>query len=120
MLSMDAAHNARLDSEGDKDEWEEIDTYQGITDTAENYPTHEASAFRIEAVDDEADDDEPAIDDRGRQIIQAISRARGGEEYKHIAADLEYGEDWVGNVYRQWRDQDRHTELVPKADASDD
>jgi len=34
--------------------------------------------------------------------------------YKEIASGLSYSSDWVGKVYRSWRDENRHTEIVPK------
>jgi hypothetical protein len=36
-----------IESEGGKDEWQELDTYQGLTDTADTYGEYQASDFEV-------------------------------------------------------------------------
>ncbi len=104
-----------LESDGGKDKFTEAGDYKGLTDTAETYSEHEASEFDIIMEDKEGDEQPSAEDvDKQRQIKTAIKLCQEGMPYKEVAAGLDYGEDWVGKVYRNWRDQDRHTELVPK------
>jgi len=45
-----------LETPGGKDKWTEAGDYKGLTDTAETYAEHEASAFEI-IMDDDDDDD---------------------------------------------------------------
>jgi len=47
-----------LETPGGKDKWTEAGDYKGLTDTAETYAEHEASAFEI-IMDDDDDDDGP-------------------------------------------------------------
>jgi len=37
-----------------------------------------------------------------------------GDYKEEIASGLSYSSDWVGKVYRSWRGENRHTEIVPK------
>lgn len=109
-----------LRSEGGKDDFEPAAEYQGVTDTAETYPEREASSFNIVMKDDEDDEDgseslEPSKADHIRLSIKMCER---GLSYAEIAEDVPYGEDWVGKIYRGWRDQDKHTEIVPKGEVS--
>lgn len=110
-----------LESEGGKDMWDEGPTYQGLTDTAENYPEHEPSEFRIEMEDE---DDDNGIDGKDIQkqehIKTAIKAADRGMSYDDAAELVPWSSDWVGKMYRQWRDKNRHTELVPKDTSRDD
>ena len=116
----DPGRATMLESQGGKDEFTEAGDYKGLTDTAENYAEHEASEFEIIMDEDGEGDSEPAAEDvdKQRQIKTAIRLCREGMPYKEVAAGLDYGEDWVGKIYRNWRDQDRHTELVPKEQTS--
>jgi len=104
-----------LESEGGKDEFEEAGDYKGLTDTAETYPEHEASEFAIVMEDDDDDDglDAESVA-KNTEIRTAIKQAQSGMPYKEIASGLSYSSDWVGKVYRSWRDENRHTEIVPK------
>lgn len=51
-----------LESEGGKDEWQELDTYQGITDTAETYDEYQASEFSVSEDYDDDSDSQPTSD----------------------------------------------------------
>ena len=104
-----------LETPGGKDKWTEAGDYKGLTDTAETYAEHEASAFEI-IMDDEDDDDGLDAESVAKktEIRTAIKQAQSGMPYKEIASGLSYSSDWVGKVYRSWRDENRHTEIVPK------
>ncbi|GAA0515049.1 hypothetical protein SAMN04488066_10349 [Halorubrum aquaticum] len=111
-----------LESEGGKDEFTEAGDYKGLTDTAENYPEHEASEFDIILEDDEDGDDAIDVDEVRKQehIATAIRAADGGATYDEVAELVPYSSDWVGKVYRNWRDGKRHTEIVPRENAPAD
>ncbi|RLM62484.1 hypothetical protein, partial [Halorubrum sp. Atlit-26R] len=112
-----------LESEGGKDSWEEGSDYKGLTDTAENYPEHEASEFAIELVDEDDQEGESVdVDDvrKDEHIKTAIKAADSGMKYADVADLVPYTEDWVGKVYRNWNNNNRHTELVPKNNAPAD
>jgi len=110
-----------LDSEGGKDEFEELYSATGITDTAETYSEHEASSFEILGADGDGDDadDGPEPDDirRNEAIKTAINAVRedGGDmAYGDAAALVDYSKEWVGKVFREWRDENQHTAIVSK------
>jgi len=110
-----------LDSEGGKDEFEKLYSAQGITDTNETYSEHEASSFEILGADDDGDDvdDGPEPDDirRNEAIRTAITAVDEQDmSYKQAAALVDYSKEWVGKVYRNWRDEDRHTAIVSKGE----
>ena len=88
-----------LESEGGKDEWEEGQTFQGLTDTAANYPEHEASEFGI-VLDDDGDDDEgpDAEDIQRNQQIATVLRAvvKQGMSKKDAADLVDFSRHWVG------------------------
>ena len=112
-----------LESEGGKDSWEEGSDYKGLTDTAEDYPEHEASEFAIELVDEDDQEGESVdVDDvrKDEHIKTAIRAADSGMKYADVADLVPYTEDWVGKVYRNWNNNNRHTELVPKNNAPAD
>jgi len=104
-----------LETPGGKDKWTEAGDYKGLTDTAETYAEHEASAFEI-IMDDDDDDD-------GLDAESVAKKPRFGPQSsslnpvcrtKRLREGLSYSSDWVGKVYRSWRDENRHTEIVPK------
>lgn len=109
-----------LESEGGKDEFEQLYTAQGITDTSETYSEHEASSFEIVGADDDGDDqegDEIEPDDirRNEAIRTAIQAVEQQDmNYGEAAGLVDYSKEWVGKVYRNWRDENQHTEIVPK------
>lgn len=114
-----------LMSEGGKDVWDEKATYQGITDSAADYDEHEPSEFKVVLEDDDGDDGFEVDDVKKQEHIKtAIKAADRGMSYADIGkqhADdddhlVPYSREWVGNRYREWRDNDLHTELVPKDD----
>lgn len=105
-----------LQSEGGKDDFTASGDYRGLTDTAETYPEHEASEFTISDEEAEGDSDEPDTKDAIKQtnIRAAIESVESGNNYAETAEFVPYSKDWVGKVYREWRDNDEYTELVPK------
>ena len=48
-----------LESEGGKDEWQELETYQGLTDTVERYDEHQASSFEVSDDYDDSNEEQP-------------------------------------------------------------
>jgi len=99
-----------LDSEGGKDTWSGEGTYQGLTDTAESYSEYEASEFRVEEVtDDDGEENVDAEETERREAIKTAVRANtlAGMTYEAIAEDLvDYGDYWVGERVREWKDGD--------------
>jgi len=87
-----------------KDKWTEAGDYKGLTDTAETYAEHEASASEIIMDDDDDDDglDAESVAKTPRFGPQS-KQAQSGMPYKEIARGLSYSSDWVGKVYRSWR-----------------
>jgi len=93
-----------LDSEGDKDDWEQVASYQGITDSAETYPTHEPSGFSIEAgAEDQDDDDENGLENADQ--IERVLQATQDKDMTHEeAADFcDFSRHWVGDKVGEWR-----------------
>ena len=99
-----------LNSEGGKDVWDEAASYQGLTDTAESYAEYEASEFRIvEAVGD--DEEAVGVDvDKAKkqQAIETVVRACIEEDmtYPEASGLVDYGEYWVGERVREFKDGD--------------
>ena len=116
-----------IESEGGQDDLNSADytTYQGITDTRENYQEHEASEFKITVHEDDDSDEvdpEDAAEDAewSTQARTAIKANRpwdddGGMSYREIAENrdlVDYGKGWVGSRVQEWKDG-QHRELVP-------
>jgi energy-coupling factor transporter ATP-binding protein EcfA2 len=97
-----------LESEGGKDEWQELDTYQGLTDTAETYDEYQASEFEVsENYDDEADVDEPDVDPEKRAAIQtALTLAlEEGLSYEKAGETVGYSSSWVSDRVSEYRNK---------------
>lgn len=109
-----------LETEGGKDVWDEGQEYRGLTDSAENYDEHEASEFTVVLEDDDDGDGDLEADDVAKQehIKTAIKAADRGMTYDDAADLVPWSSDWVGKVYRRWRDKNQYTELVPKDEYS--
>jgi len=75
-----------LETPGGKDKWTEAGDYKGLTDTAETYAEHRASAFEI-IMDDDDDDDGLDAESvaKNTEIRTAIKQAQSGMPYKEIA-----------------------------------
>ena len=104
-----------LRSEGGKDSWEEGKTYQGLTDTAASYSEYDPSEFSIILDEDEDDQDdldaeEVQKDEHRRTVILAVEKR--GMNYDEAAEMVPWSSDWVGKVYRAWRDENAYSELV--------
>jgi energy-coupling factor transporter ATP-binding protein EcfA2 len=103
-------HRARLlESEGGKDVWEELNEYQGITDTVENYDEYQASEFEVTGDYDDSDDssgESDAVDPEKRSAIQtALTLALDQDmSYKDAAEAVGYSKTWVANRVREYRD----------------
>jgi hypothetical protein len=104
-----------LASEGGVDDWEHEADYQGLTDTAESYPEREASEFEIMLEDDsEEESADPEEIRKEEHIRTAITAADSGMTYAEVSELVPFTSDWVGKVYRDWTNDNRHTEIVPK------
>lgn len=98
-----------LDSEGDRDEWEVVESFQGITDSTESYPEHEASTFEIDTADTDTESDVKTEKDHA---IQTTLKAKlRGDTHDEAAALLDYGSSWVGDRWREWL-RGEHRDLV--------
>jgi len=91
-----------LETPGGKDKWTEAGDYKGLTDTAETYAEHEASAFEI-IMDDDDDDDGPDAESVAKtprfgpqsSRLNPVCRTRDCEW-----AIISYSSDWVGKVQK--------------------
>jgi len=104
-----------LESEGGQDTWETDTSYQGITDTAESFPTHEASEFRIEMDDDDSDDgDNDEMDPERREAIKTVLRAvvEQGMNKKDAANLVDFGRHWVGDRVTEFEEDGRYQSLI--------
>jgi len=118
-----------IESEGGQDDLNSADesTYQGVSDTRENYAEHEASTFRITLHEDsddgdDVDPDEAASDAeweaQARTAIRAYRPwdADDGMSYREISNKgqelVDYGKGWVRSRVKEW-ERGQHRELVP-------
>jgi hypothetical protein len=111
-----------LTSEGGVDEWDHEADFKGLTDTAESYPEREASSFDIIMDDEEEDDSKTPESIRKEEHIRtAIEACRSGMTYGDVSELVPFSQEWVGKVYRNWKDRKKHTEIVdPKKAPADD
>ena len=116
------------ESPGGEDKREKIGEYQGLTDTRESYPEHEASEFTIaEDVDDSDDSDDVDIEQirRGERVRAYLLDCRpwdddGGISQSDAAAKQGYGSSWSTNRKQEWeRGEWNHLEDVPEPDERD-
>jgi hypothetical protein len=110
-----------LDSEGGKDTWDEAGTFAGLTDTADNYAEYEASEFSIEeAYNEDGERQTMNLDtERKKEAIKTVVRAveNQGMTYDDAAGLVEYGDYWVGERVREWRDGDHDFVPVARSDS---
>jgi hypothetical protein len=96
-----------LDTESDSDDWDEVESYQGLTDTSANYSEYEASEFDIvEIGDDDEQDDGPDADTLvKREHIKTAVKASVVRDmsYSDITELVPYGEYWVGERVREYK-----------------
>jgi hypothetical protein len=95
-----------LESEGGRDEWDEHDTYQGITDTAETYDEYEASQFAVsETYADDSDDSDGGLSADKRASIQTALTLALGEDhtYQEAAEAVGYSSAWVSDRVSEYR-----------------
>jgi hypothetical protein len=112
-----------MDSEGGRDEFDVQFKVQGITDTSESYSEHEASDFEIVGSEDSegSGSSSPDVDTvRRNEAIRTVITAVENQNmtYGDAAGLVDYSTEWVGKVYRNWRDEDKHTEVVSKNEVS--
>jgi hypothetical protein len=118
-------HMARiLESEGGKDEWQELATFQGITDTAETYDEYQASEFQVSAdYDADNSEDEQKPDDWAEKVERALRLHLVDDWTQEDAAQaVGYSKTWVTNRVSEYRDGDLDVTVdeleseVPQAD----
>lgn len=107
-----------LESEGGKDSWETAGDFQGISDTAEAFPTHEPSEFVVEEVKDEGDDEADAEDTARREAIRTALRAVivQGQTKKDAAKLVDYGRHWVGDRVEEFKEDGEHQDLIDESE----
>lgn len=107
-----------LESEGGKDQWDELTTYQGLTDTAADYAEYEPSEFKItEGMDTDDDSDDLDADSlRRTEAIRSVIRAveQQGRTYEQAADLVGYSTSWVGERMKEYNNG-KHTELLETA-----
>jgi len=114
-------HIARiLESEGGKDEWQELNTYQGITDTAETYDEYQASEFHVsEEYDDDDGSEEGHKGDEWHEKAERALRLHLVEGWTQERAGkaVGYSEGWVANRAKEHRNNE--LELSLESDESE-
>lgn len=103
-----------LESEGGRDEWDEHDSYQGLTDTAETYDEYEASQF---AVSETYDNDDESDNSTGRGASDSdIRRAlhlhlNDGWKQERAGKAVGYSAGWVSNKVQAYRNGELNVNL---------
>lgn len=102
-----------LDSEGGKDTWDDVATFQGLTDTAESYNQYEAARFSIELVDQEEIDEIDPDEIERREAIKTVLRAVVLQEQSQTEAAqlVKYSQSWVSDRLREY-EAGEHRELL--------
>lgn len=108
-----------LDSDGGKDTFDEQYTAKGISDTRESYSEHEASSFEIvgSGGSEDSEDSGPNIADvRRQEAIRTVVFAVDMKDmsYKEAAQLVDYSKEWVGKIYREYRDENKYADLLDK------
>jgi hypothetical protein len=101
-----------LESEGGKDEWQELAQFQGITETAETYDEYQASEFSVsEQYDDDGDDD--GTDEQKQEAIQrALSlHLEDGWTQKEAGKAVGYSAGWVSDKVQKYRNGELNLNL---------
>jgi hypothetical protein len=102
-----------LDSEGGKDEWEELATYQGLTDTAETYDEYQASEFSVsENYEDDGDDDQD--NSAKREKIERALTLHLDEDWtqKEAGQAVGFSAGWVSDKVSKYRDGELNLNLA--------
>jgi len=95
---------------------DQVASYKGLSDTREPYNEHEGSTFDVPLGDeesDESDEETPEEARRDEQVRAAITAVENGMGYREAAKLVPYSKKWVGDRYREWRDDGEHNDLVP-------
>lgn len=107
-----------LESEGGKDQWEEVDSYQGLTDSAANYAEYESSTFTIELADEDDEDDgeDTHKDEQWRKDVETVIRATQVRDMtQKEAMDLvDWSKGWVANRVQEWKDGEHEFVTLPE------
>jgi hypothetical protein len=100
-----------LESESDSDDWDEVATYQGLTDTAAAYDEYDPSGFEIiEGVGDDDQEDAPDVEEEKKtEHIKTAVKAHvlRGMKYEDIADIVPYTDWWVGERVREYKRGER-------------
>ena len=93
-----------LESEGGKDEWQELSTYQGLTDTAESYDEYQASEFAVSEDYDEDDDSDGMADKKQQAIETALTlHVEEGLTQQQAGNAVGYSSGWVSDKLQKYR-----------------
>lgn len=87
-------------------------TITGVKPTRFEFNSGEASDFDVSGALDGDEDD--ILDSREKDIKTAVLAVEQGMSYREAAGLTEYGKDWVGDRYREWKDGD-HVGIVGKS-----
>ncbi|SDJ52491.1 hypothetical protein SAMN05216226_104228 [Halovenus aranensis] len=101
-----------LESEGGKDEWQELSTYQGITDTAETYDEYQASEFEVSEEYDEDDEGGDSASDKQEAIQRALDlHLNEGFTQEQAGKAVGYSAGWVSDKVQKFRNEELELNL---------
>jgi energy-coupling factor transporter ATP-binding protein EcfA2 len=101
-----------LESEGGKDEWQELSTYQGITDTAETYDEYQASEFEVSEEYDEDDEGGDSASDKQEAIQRALDlHLNEGFTQEQAGKAVGYSAGWVSDKVQKFRNDELELNL---------
>jgi len=104
-----------LESEGGKDQWEEVASYQGLTDSAAAFDEYESTDFSIELNDDDSDEstgettsNDPRDDPGWRKDVETVIRATQARDMTQDEAKelVDWSKGWVANRVQEWKEGD--------------
>ncbi|WP_138006535.1 hypothetical protein [Halalkalirubrum salinum] len=105
-----------LDSEGESDEFHELQAYKGLTDTAETYDEYDPSDFEI-LVDGEEDEEAEPVDEDTLRREEAIKTAiklyesNDSMTYEDVGEIVGYSRNWVGDRMKEYRNGELAIEI---------
>jgi len=103
-----------LESEGGKDEWQELGSYQGITDTAETYDEYQASEFTVSADYDSDDESDESESHKHKAIQRAVKlHLKDGWTQKDAAKAVGYSAGWVSDKVQKYRNGELDLNIDP-------
>ena len=97
-----------LESEGESDQFTEIQRYKGLTDTRESYDEYDPSDFEILVTGDD-DDDAKQVDEKDVKRTEAVKTAirlyeqNDNMTYDDVGKVVGYSRNWVGERMKEYR-----------------